>query len=529
MPCPHQIDRHLARTMLTSRLLALTFCATPLAAQFDYDLEKRTAGRLGDDLELEIVGAPANAFVLLLPSATSGPTPLALIDPLDLRALSVGIDMLGALTITTTDANGDAPYALPLPTTPSLAGIALHWQSLSLAFGSTLFGELSNDVVTQVGQPDTGVLAPTSLLAPRAFAAALLDEDNDNSHSDVLLTGGGSGTLTSATGLASTEFWSFRRMQPVTGPAMATARVLHTAVRLNDGRVLLAGGADGVGAVLSSCEVYDPTTNSFAATGSMGTPRILHGATLLADGRVMVAGGTATLTPDITAAVTNTLASAEIWNPATGLWTPTANIGGRRLAPALTRLSNNKVMVSGGVQIGFVFGIPISAVSTTAVQLWDPANGQWSSGANMSQGRAGHHFNQVTLNDGRVLMTGGVNVPSLLGAANATSIAGAELYNPLNNSWQSVPMATARTLHSATVLGDGRVAVCGGAQGTLTAPTSLSSVELFDPSSNTWSAAPTLTAPRASHAAVLLQDGTLALFGGQDANATTATVETVRF
>lgn len=511
------------RTLLTLLL------AAPLAAQFDYDLEKRSSGRLGASIDLEVVGAPASSLALIVPSTNAGPTPLTLIDPGDLRVLAVGADLLSFLAVTVTDANGDAPYSLPLPGTPSLAGIELHWQSASLLFGATLVGEISNDVVTLTGVGDTGLLAPAAMQFARAFSAGLIDADNNASAADVLVTGGGAGTLTSATGLASTELWDHRRMQFTPGPNMSTARALHAAVRLNDGSVLIVGGADQNGTVLASCEIYDPSTNSFSSTGSMSTPRILFGATRLADGRVMVAGGTSTLTPDVTAAITGTLSSCEIWNPTTGQWSSTAAIGGRRLAPALTTLSTGQVMASGGVQIGFLFGVPLSAVSTTAVQRWNPATGTWSSGASMAQGRAGHQYNQVTLGDGRVLMTGGVFVPSLLGATTAAPINDAELYDPVANSWQTADMNDARALHSATVLADGRVAVCGGAQGTLLAPTSIANVEVFSPVTNTWTTAPALTAPRSSQVATLQPDGTLLLIGGQGSSSTTASVETIRF
>lgn len=514
---------------LRAGLLATACLAAPLAAQFDYDLEKRTSGRLGQDLVLDVESAPASSFLLLIPSATGGPTPLSLVDPADPRALSVGADLIGLMQVLGTDAAGGAQYVLALPNDPSLNGFELHWQSASLLFGATLLGELSNDVVIQTGLPDTGVAASETLLAARALSTGLVDANNNNSASDVLITGGGAGTLTAAVGLATTELWDFRRMRVVPGPTMSTARALHSAVRLNDGRVLLIGGADQNGTVLSSCEIYDPTTNSFTPTGAMGTPRILHGASILADGRVMVAGGTSTLTPDVTAAITGTLSSAEIYNPATGTWSGTSSIGGRRLAPALSLLPNGQVMVSGGVDITFFFGVPIAASSTTAVQRWNPPSGGWTNGPNMSQGRAGHQYNQVTLQDGRILMTGGVQVPNLLGAANAAPFNGAEVYNPTSNSWQTVNMPTARALHSATVLSDGRVAVCGGAQGTLTTPVSISNVELFDPSNNSWSIAPNLTGPRASHVATEMADGTLVLFGGQGATSSVATIETIRY
>ena len=51
----------------------------------------------------------------------------------------------------------------------------------------------------------------------------------------------------------------------------------------------------------------------------------------------------------------------------------------------------------------------------------------------------------------------------------------------------------------------------------------------LDPSTNGWSTLPPLTAPRSGHAAGLMADGTLVLFGGQNATATTTTIETLRF
>jgi hypothetical protein len=515
--------------MLARTVAALLSVAAAALAQNDYDLDKVTAGRLGGPLNLQVQNAPSSQFVLYVASTSAGPTPLAVIDPLDPRVLNVGTDLLGAITVALTSATGTSSYSLTVPNDPQLQGYVLHWQTVMLSLGASFFGELGNDVVTQLGATGTGTIAPNGLLAARSFSATLVDRNNNAAQGDVLVTGGGAGTLTGATGLASTELFDVRRLRTVPGPNMSTARALHLAVRLNDNRVLLIGGADATGATLASCEIYDPVSNAFTPTGSMGTPRVLHAACRLADGRVMVAGGTSTLQPDVVAAITGTLNSVEIWNPATGTWSGANALGGARLAPALTLLSNNQVMVSGGVQVGFFLGVPLSAVSTTNVQRWNPATGSWSNGANMPQGRAGHQYNQVTLADGRVLMTGGVNVPSLLGAASAAPIAGADVYNPTTNTWLSVNMSNARALHSATRLADGRVVVAGGAQGTLLAPVSIANVDVFNPSTNSWSAAPALTSPRASHGAELLPDGTLALFGGQGASSTLATIETLRF
>ena len=92
-------------------------------------------------------------------------------------------------------------------------------------------------------------------------------------------------------------------------------RGLHVAVRLRDGRVLVAGGAS-----TASAELYDPATNRWTPTGSMSVDRHSSTATLLRDGRVLVVGGHS-------GNGTGVQASAELYDPASGRWTPTGRLG----------------------------------------------------------------------------------------------------------------------------------------------------------------------------------------------------------
>ena len=83
---------------------------------------------------------------------------------------------------------------------------------------------------------------------------------------------------------------------------------------MNNGMVLIAGGQGSAGALLSA-ELYNPATGTFTPTGSLNTARVYHTATLLNNGTVLIAGGY-----DNNG---NTSASAELYNPATGTFTPT--------------------------------------------------------------------------------------------------------------------------------------------------------------------------------------------------------------
>ena len=75
------------------------------------------------------------------------------------------------------------------------------------------------------------------------------------------------------------------------GPAAFPAGTGHTAIRLVDGRVLVAGGGDRCGSAFNTAALFDPLTNTWSATGSMTATRQFHSAAPLQDGRVLVAGG----------------------------------------------------------------------------------------------------------------------------------------------------------------------------------------------------------------------------------------------
>jgi hypothetical protein len=75
-------------------------------------------------------------------------------------------------------------------------------------------------------------------------------------------------------------------------------------------------------------------------------------------------------------------------------------------------------------------------------------------------------------------------------------------------------MAAARGNHKSWRLPNGTFLLAGGANGSILSPTSLSTTEIFNPATNTFSAGPALTSPRAGAAAFATPQGQVMLFGG---------------
>src|SRR5262245_65106706 len=101
---------------------------------------------------------------------------------------------------------------------------------------------------------------------------------------------------------------------------MCTARSSHTATLLLNVKVLVVGGVNRVDGFLSSAELYDPGTGTWAATGSMGIARRDHTATLTANGKVLVAGGYNG----------SALRNAEVYEHGRGAGTETGRLGSER-------------------------------------------------------------------------------------------------------------------------------------------------------------------------------------------------------
>jgi galactose oxidase-like protein len=142
------------------------------------------------------------------------------------------------------------------------------------------------------------------------------------------------------------------------------------ATLLTNGLVLLTGGEHEDCGRFANAELYDVVTGTFTATGSMTRPRDSHSATLLSDGTVLIAGGESS-NCDIQGCFLGVVASAEVFDPSTGTFTPTGDMSARRAAHSATALNDGTVLVAGGYW--FVYGQVPCCVGTAGAELYVPS------------------------------------------------------------------------------------------------------------------------------------------------------------
>src|SRR5438309_3376082 len=247
----------------------------------------------------------------------------------------------------------------------------------------------------------------------------------------------GPATLTSARAVAGS--WSY------TGN-LNTARWAHTATRLPNGNVLVAGGRGRDVYFLKSAELFDPGAGTWSTSDNLNTTRGEHTATLLPNGKVLVAGGKGNCVSSGCSAFP-VLNSAELYDPSTGTWSSTGSLNFARSSHTATLLSNGNVLVTGGYTNPCAF---FGCTDLNSAELYDPITGTWSVTATFKTARTG--YSVTLLPSGKVLVAGG-----------SDNNASAELYDPTTGTWSDTGnLNTGQSGHSATLLPNGKVLIAGG-------------------------------------------------------------------
>lgn len=255
------------------------------------------------------------------------------------------------------------------------------------------------------------------------------------------------------------------------GP-MTTERAAHTATKLRDGRILIAGGFGDGRSGLRSTETFDPATGRFSPGPDLITARFSHTATLLPDGNVLVAGGMNN----------GYLDSAEIFDVASGRFRAGGRLNAARSDHVAIALTDGRILFAGGVGSGWTF--------LASAEVYDPGSGSFETVGPMSVERESH--TATLLEDGRVLVAGGHR-----GRRSAMKVHdSAEIFDAAQRRFfPAGKLMVPRHKHDAVRIADGRVLIIAGSDGRDSGG-KYRTTEYFDPRTNRFSPGPDLLLER---------------------------------
>lgn len=252
----------------------------------------------------------------------------------------------------------------------------------------------------------------------------------------------------------------------------------YEAILLKNNKVLVI---DGYG---DASALYDYTTNTWSSAERMATHRTEYTATLLQNGKVLVVGGKDGKL---------FLSTAEIFDPVANTWSKASDIESDRVRHNAILLANGKVLITGGI-----------SNKSISAEIYDPIKDKWETQMTIFDRENG---TATLLKNGKVLVVGGYVTDT-----DKNPLRSVQIYDPVSNTWSlGVNMISSRELHSATLLADGKVLVCGGLDNSYN---DVNTTEIYDPVSNTWNLANNMKRSRTYHTAILLQDGNVLVVGG---------------
>ncbi len=349
---------------------------------------------------------------------------------------------------------------------------------ISVVLPLLLLGVAGRGTMALAQSPGT-FSATGSMAMPRSFHTATLLTNG------MVLIAGGSADLT--TPLATTELYDPDKGTFTAASAMTSARMGHTATLLPDGKVLMAGGTVSAGGFVPSngAEIYDPSTGVFSPTGKMISNHVCQQAILLNSGKVLIAGGNSSGQPP----------NAELYDPAAGTFAPAGTYASDTFDFNTCQGSQSALLADGRVLIVFESG---------GAETYDPSRDAFTRTDNPIVADYVDGLPSATL-----LMNGSLLVA---GGCEYTLYTSAELFNLASETFAATgSMASGRTLDTATLLPDGTVLMTGSY---VPGGGSLASAEVYDPVAGAFAPTRDMASTRSLHTATLLNNGRVLVAGG---------------
>jgi hypothetical protein len=246
-----------------------------------------------------------------------------------------------------------------------------------------------------------------------------------------------------------------------------------------------------------------PDSGPIVILPPLSEPRFVHSATLLDDGRVLIVGGRfLDFGGEDDEVRTNAIASVDVFDPTSETWSAGPPLSRPRMEHTAILLPDNRVLIVGGRSH------PEQAPVLGTAEVFDPGTDAWTSVEDVPLDVT----TAMLLGDGRVLAIGRV-------AGGEPNTSSSATFDPATGRWSPSPVSLVTGMSQkpvGTVLDDGRVLVVGGARGFGDGPAEpRAEAAIFDPASETWSAAPPMTSPRIEPAVARLADGRVLVVSGR--------------
>ncbi len=295
--------------------------------------------------------------------------------------------------------------------------------------------------------------------------------------------------------------WTRKADMPTARSGFATSVV--------NGKVFVIGGSaqlemDKYGDMsLSTVEMYDPKTDIWEPKSDMPTARSGVSVSVV-DGKIYAIGGSKLKKVQMPGGFTSEgeeLATVEMYDPITDTWTQKTDMPTPK--KTMTCVVDGKIYAVGG------WLNTNEKPHLETVVVYDPATDRWTKVQSMNHARCSAAIDVV---NGEIYAIGGFGWSQVEGQLDVY-LSNVEVFNPKTNQWQErTEMITPKALHAASVI-DGKIYVIGGYFKKDKEFKKLSTIEIYDPTTDDWIQASDLPIGKWGHKTEVI-DGQIYIFGG---------------